>query len=106
MAHGIKIGLLAIERCLAERRNRDRRALQAGFAARRRNDDVFDCAVVSGICAGLGFLGLALDRRRNAKNAPLISTDAASVTIRVIRTDEELMVARSVCRLLRLNGCD
>ena len=63
-------------------------------------------AVRARICAGLGFLGLALDRRRNAKNAPLISTDAASVTIRVIRTDEELMVARSVCRLLRLNGCD
>lgn len=63
-------------------------------------------AVRARICAGLGFLGLALDRRRNAKNGPLISTDAASVTIRVIRTDEELMVARSVCRLLRLNGCD
>jgi acetate kinase len=58
------------------------------------------------ICDGLGFLGLALDRRRNAKNAPLISSDAASVKIRVIRTDEELMVARSVCRLLRLNGSD
>jgi acetate kinase len=52
------------------------------------------------ICHELGFLGIKLDRKRNAKNAPLISSDASRVKVRVIRTDEELMIARSVCRLL------
>jgi acetate kinase len=28
------------------------------------------------------------------------STDASRATVRVIRTDEELMIARSVCRIL------
>jgi acetate kinase len=57
-------------------------------------------AVRERICAGLGFLGVALDRRRNARNAPLISPDAGRVRVRVIRTDEELMIARSVRRML------
>lgn len=56
------------------------------------------------ICAGLDFLGLKLDRKRNAKHAPLISTDAGPVSVRVIRTNEELMIARSVTRLLRLRS--
>ena len=54
------------------------------------------------ICAGLGFLGLDLDRRRNARHAPLISPDRGRVKVRVIRTDEELMIARSACRVLGL----
>jgi acetate kinase len=54
------------------------------------------------ICEGLGFLGISLDRKRNAKNAPLISTDAGRVKVRVIRTDEELMIARYVIRVLKL----
>ena len=54
------------------------------------------------ICDGLGFLGIGLHRGRNAKNAPLISRDAGRVKVRVIRTDEELMIARSVCRVLDL----
>ena len=33
-----------------------------------------------------------------SRNAPLISRDAGRVTVRVIRTDEELMIARSVVR--------
>ena len=56
------------------------------------------------ICDGLGFLGIALDRKRNAKNAPLISPDAGRVKVRVIRTDEELMIARSVTRVLNLGS--
>lgn len=52
------------------------------------------------ICADLDFLGIKLHRGRNAENAALISTDAAPVAVRVIRTDEELMIARSVCRVL------
>ncbi len=54
------------------------------------------------ICAELGFLGIELDRGRNAKNAPLISRDGSRVKVRVIRTDEELMIARSVARVLEL----
>jgi acetate kinase len=52
------------------------------------------------ICEGLGFLGLELNEARNAETAAVISTDGSRVTVRVIRTDEELMIARSVCRVL------
>ncbi|MEO8224235.1 MAG: acetate/propionate family kinase [Gammaproteobacteria bacterium] len=52
------------------------------------------------ICAGLGFLGITLDPQRNAASAPLISADTARVKLRVIRTDEELMIAKSVARVL------
>jgi acetate kinase len=55
------------------------------------------------ICNGLGFLGIELDQERNAKNAPLISPDAGRVKVRVIRTDEELMIARSAARVLNLS---
>lgn len=52
------------------------------------------------ICEGLGFLGIELDQTRNEKTAGVISTDTGRVTVRVIRTDEELMIARSVCRIV------
>jgi acetate kinase len=51
------------------------------------------------ICEGLGFLGIELDERRNTETAPVISAQTHRVTVRVIRTDEELMIARSVLRL-------
>jgi len=53
------------------------------------------------ICDGLGFLGIDLSESRNAKTAGVISTDASRVTVRVIQTDEDLMIARSVCRILK-----
>jgi acetate kinase len=59
-------------------------------------------AIRTRMCEGLGFLGLELDESRNARNAALISTDAARVAVRVIRTDEEIMIARDVCRILGL----
>jgi acetate kinase len=52
------------------------------------------------ICAGLGFLGVRLNGQRNARNAAVISAAGRGVTVRVIRTDEELMIARSVVRVL------
>ena len=55
------------------------------------------------ICDGLKFLGIELDRKRNRKNAPLISRDSGRVKVRVIRTDEELMIARSAARVLGLS---
>ena len=33
------------------------------------------------ICDGLGFLGIELNHSRNAKNAPLISSDAGRVKV-------------------------
>jgi acetate kinase len=56
------------------------------------------------ICAGLDFLGIELHDARNASHAAVISTDASRVVVRVIRTDEELMIARSVSRVLSLNA--
>ncbi len=50
------------------------------------------------ICAGLGFLGIELDAARNAAAADVISTDASRVAVRIIRADEELMIARGVCQ--------
>ena len=52
------------------------------------------------ICEGLGFLGIALSESRNADSAGVISTDASRATVRVIPTDEDLMIARSVYRML------
>ena|SRR5437870_2454778 len=56
------------------------------------------------ICDGLDFLGIELHRKRNVQNALLISTDGSGVKVRVIRTDEELMIARSVIRLLNVGS--
>ena len=53
------------------------------------------------ICQGLAFLGIDLDEQRNVTNAGVISTDASRVTIRVMPTDEERMIAQSVHRLLK-----
>jgi acetate kinase len=55
------------------------------------------------ICSGLEFLGIDLDASRNAASAQLISTDSSRVAVRVIHTDEELMIAGSVSRLLGLD---
>jgi len=48
------------------------------------------------ICDGLGFLGIDLDESENAANAHEISRTNGRVSVRVVRTDEELMIARSV----------
>ena len=53
------------------------------------------------ICAGLEFLGVALDEKRNEANGPIISMERSSVTVRVMHTDEEREIAESVMQLLR-----
>ncbi|MEO8185969.1 MAG: acetate/propionate family kinase [Burkholderiaceae bacterium] len=53
------------------------------------------------ICERLGFLGVALDDRNNATNEALISAHASAVAVRMIRTDEEAMIARATQRVLR-----
>jgi acetate kinase len=45
------------------------------------------------ICEGLQFLGIDLNELRNSRNAPLISGDGSRVAVRVIRTDEESVIA-------------
>jgi acetate kinase len=52
------------------------------------------------ICGQLGFLGIELDGSRNAATAPIISTEASRTTVRVIRTDEERVIAQFTCRVL------
>jgi acetate kinase len=60
--------------------------------------------VRSRICQGLEFLGIELDPSRNAEPADVISADGGRVTVRVIRTDEELMIARSVRDVVALGS--
>jgi acetate kinase len=56
------------------------------------------------ICDGLELLGIELNATRNAKNAPLISPEASQVAVRVMHTDEEWMIAKTVCSLLGLTN--
>jgi len=53
------------------------------------------------ICDGLGFLGIEIDEKRNAANEGVISAAAGRVAVRVIHTDEALMIAKTVCREVR-----
>lgn len=61
-------------------------------------------AVRTRTCSGLGFLGVELDERSNAANRAVISSSASRVTVRVMQTDEELMIAAAVGRLLGRNA--
>lgn len=54
------------------------------------------------ICEGLQFLGIEIEEARNAANASVISARAGRVAVRVMHTDEEVMIARSVCRVLNV----
>ncbi len=54
------------------------------------------------ICDGLGFLGIELEDKRNVAGAAVISAEASRVAVRVMHTDEELMIAKTVCRVLGL----
>jgi len=51
------------------------------------------------ICEELGFLGIELEQSRNAAGAPVISNDAGRVQVRVIRTDEEVMIAQAAAQV-------
>jgi len=56
------------------------------------------------ICDRLEFLGIEIEEKRNAANEVVISAAAGRVAVCVIRTDEELMIARTVCWVLGLQG--
>lgn len=56
------------------------------------------------ICEGLDYLGIELSRERNENSAEIISTNTSRAVVRIIHTDEELMIARSVCYALELGS--
>ena len=51
-------------------------------------------AIRAQICEPLEFLGIRLDRDLNEGNSPVISRKDSPVTVRVMKTNEELMIAR------------
>jgi len=55
------------------------------------------------VCEGLQFLGIEIEEKLNAANAGVISTAFSRVAVRVIHTDEEQMIARTVCRVLDID---
>ncbi len=55
--------------------------------------------VRSKICDNLGFLGIELDKIKNMNNESIISTEISKVKVRVIKTNEELMIAKMVCQI-------
>jgi acetate kinase len=56
----------------------------------------------SRICNGLGFLGIEIEEKCNVANVGVISTKTSRIAVRVMHTDEEVMIAKSVCHLLGL----
>jgi acetate kinase len=54
------------------------------------------------ICNGLEFLGVELEEKKNSANEAVISSGSSRVAVRVIHTDEEWMIAKTVCRVLSL----
>ena len=53
------------------------------------------------ICDGLEFLGVRINAEQNNGNGSIISAPGTTVTVRVVATDEELMIARHVSEVLR-----
>ena len=57
-------------------------------------------AIRGRICQGLEFLDVQIDVDRNAKNADVISSERGPVSVRVMKTNEELMIAKHTNSLL------
>jgi len=53
----------------------------------------------AGICSQLEFLGVRLDAAANGRNAAVISAADGPCAVRVIKTDEESVIARAVCEV-------
>lgn len=56
------------------------------------------------ICEGLDFLGVYIDPSRNKNSESIISPEGGPVCVRVMNTDEDLMIARHTARLIRAGG--
>lgn len=52
------------------------------------------------VCAGLGHLGVVLDEGRNASSDPVISAPGSACVVRIVHTDEEVIVARDTAALV------
>ena len=61
-----------------------------------------DPATRAEVAAGCGWLGLTLDAARNARGGGRISADGAQVSVWVVPTDEERMIARYTSQTLAL----
>jgi acetate kinase len=57
-------------------------------------------AIRKEICDGLGYLGIAVDPKRNADGAGIVSAESSPVIVEARRTDEELMIARHTRQLV------
>jgi acetate kinase len=57
-------------------------------------------AIRAGICAGLQYLGVEIDAESNRANHAIISQPQSRVMVRVMQTDEDLVIARHVRQLL------
>jgi acetate kinase len=60
--------------------------------------------VRAAICRGLEFVGVSLDERQNEAHGDVISRAGSRVTVRVVQTDEDSMIAAHTLRLLRRGG--
>ena len=56
------------------------------------------------ICEGLEFLGIRLEPRGNEAHTPVISRQGGAVTVRIMQTDEDLMIARHTKRVIGMSG--
>jgi acetate kinase len=56
------------------------------------------------ICEGMGYMGIQLDPERNAGSYSIISAAESPVMVRVIPTNEELMIARHTRSVLQSAG--
>lgn len=53
------------------------------------------------ICTPLGWLGVEIDQEQNKANASVISTATSCVSVFVVRTDEEAMLAEHVMEIIQ-----
>jgi len=58
-------------------------------------------SIRAGICSGLEYLGIDVAPERNASNDAIISRSQSRVMVRVMKTDEDVVIARHVRRLLK-----
>jgi acetate kinase len=99
------IGVFCYQIKRNHRRLRGRgRGLGHGRLSRRHRRERAASQVRARICEGLEFLGIALDEARNAASAEVISSAASPVTVRVLHTDEERMIAQIVRHVLNLEA--
>jgi acetate kinase len=118
----VGIGGYSDMQTLLEKRNRDPRAALAvamfGYSVRKAIGAMaaalggLDLLVFTGgigehstevrkaACEGLDVLGVSLDSERNARGERVISSEKSGVVVRVVATNEDLMIARHARTLL------